>query len=155
MRVRSCVRARHGDEEKAVGPDIPTRRRTSSKLALLQNQADLAGERLLFEHAPATREKTLGPEHPDTATSLYDLARLLKAQGGHARSQSLFERAQTFPESACRPEHPVYRNGPRQPCQNTLSRARATLQKRARSSSARWRSTRKALGPEYPDTATR
>jgi Tetratricopeptide repeat len=37
--------------------------------------------RSLFERALAIREKVLGPEHPDTATSLNNLALLLKNHG--------------------------------------------------------------------------
>jgi len=48
---------------------------------LLQDQGDLAGARALHERALAIREKTLGPEHPDTAESLNNLALLLQAQG--------------------------------------------------------------------------
>ncbi|MBV8441450.1 MAG: tetratricopeptide repeat protein, partial [Hyphomicrobiales bacterium] len=35
----------------------------------------------MFERALAIREKTLGPEHPDTAANLNNLACLLQAQG--------------------------------------------------------------------------
>ena len=48
--------------------------------------------RPLFERALAIREKVLGPEHPDTATSLNNLALLLQAQGDFAGARPLFER---------------------------------------------------------------
>ena len=46
--------------------------------ALLQEQGALAAARPLYERALAIREKVLGPEHPDTATSLNNLAALLQ-----------------------------------------------------------------------------
>jgi Tfp pilus assembly protein PilF len=41
----------------------------------------------------AIREKVLGPEHPDTAVSLSNLAILLQAQGDLAGARPLYERA--------------------------------------------------------------
>jgi hypothetical protein len=35
----------------------------------------------IYREALAVRQKVLGPEHPDTATSLDNLAGLLSAQG--------------------------------------------------------------------------
>src|SRR5262249_39310648 len=48
---------------------------------LLQAQGDFMGARPLYERALAINEKVLGPEHPETATSLNNLARLLHDQG--------------------------------------------------------------------------
>jgi hypothetical protein len=39
-----------------------------------------------------TGEKALGPDHPDVATSLNNLAALFRAQGRDAEAQPLFER---------------------------------------------------------------
>ncbi len=62
-------------------------------------------------HPPAERaltiaEAVLGPTHPDTATSLNNLAALLYAQGDYAAAQPLFERALTIREAALGPTHP-------------------------------------------------
>jgi tetratricopeptide (TPR) repeat protein len=59
-----------------------------------------------FRDALAIREKTLGPEHPDTATSLNNLALLLRHQGEFAGVRQLFERALAIWEKALGPEHP-------------------------------------------------
>jgi hypothetical protein len=45
---------------------------------LTQAQGDLARAQPLFERALAIREKVLGPDHPDTARSLDNLAVLLQ-----------------------------------------------------------------------------
>ena len=48
----------------------------------------------------------LGPEHPDTATSLNNLAVLLQAQGDLAGARPLFERALAIREKVLGAEHP-------------------------------------------------
>src|SRR6266576_3682423 len=53
------------------------------------------------------REKALGPEHPNTARSLDNLAFLLRSQGGdNAGARPLYERALAIREKALGPEHP-------------------------------------------------
>jgi tetratricopeptide (TPR) repeat protein len=48
----------------------------------------------------------LGAEHPDTARSLNNLARLLRDQGDLAGARPLFERALAINEKVLGPEHP-------------------------------------------------
>jgi len=59
-----------------------------------------ADARPLYERALAIREKALGPEHPDVATSLNNLASLLSDQGDHAGARPLYERALAIREKA-------------------------------------------------------
>jgi hypothetical protein len=47
-----------------------------------------------------------GPEHPDTATSLNNLALLLQAQGDLAGARPLYERALAIREKMLGLEHP-------------------------------------------------
>jgi hypothetical protein len=47
----------------------------------------------LLERALEARERVLGREHPDTLTSVNNLAGLLQAQGDYAKAQPLYERA--------------------------------------------------------------
>jgi tetratricopeptide (TPR) repeat protein len=60
----------------------------------------------VLERALAIREKSLGPEHPDTATSLNNLAALLRDQGDLAGTRPLLERALAIREKVLGPEHP-------------------------------------------------
>jgi tetratricopeptide (TPR) repeat protein len=60
----------------------------------------------LYERALAIREKVLGPEHPETASSLNNLALLLQAQGDLAGARPLFERALAIREKVLGREHP-------------------------------------------------
>jgi tetratricopeptide (TPR) repeat protein len=69
-------------------------------------RAAYSGARPLFERALAIREKVLGPEHLDTATSLHHLAVLFRTTGDLGGAQPLFERALAIYERALGSEHP-------------------------------------------------
>jgi tetratricopeptide (TPR) repeat protein len=105
----------------------------------------------LIRDAVAMLEKALGPEHPDTAKSLNDLALVLKEKGDFAAARPLQERALAITEKARGPEHPdtatnlnnlanVLRD------QGDLTGARPLYE---RALAIR----EKALGSEHPDTA--
>jgi tetratricopeptide (TPR) repeat protein len=105
----------------------------------------------LLRDALAMREKALGPEHPDTATSLNNLAVLLREQGDPAGARPLHERALAIREKALGPEHPdtatglnnlarlLHDQGDRAGARPLLERALAIMEK--------------VLGSEHPDTA--
>ena len=46
----------------------------------------------MYERSLAIREKFLGPEHPNVASSLNNLADLLRKQGSYAEARPLLER---------------------------------------------------------------
>ncbi len=48
----------------------------------------------------------LGPEHPDVAQSLNNLAALYQAQGRYAEAEPLYKRSLAILEKALGPEHP-------------------------------------------------
>ena len=52
----------------------------------------------LYRHALAIRERALGPDHPDTAASLNDLAYLLRMQDRYAEAEPLYHRALAISE---------------------------------------------------------
>jgi tetratricopeptide (TPR) repeat protein len=60
----------------------------------------------LLQRALAIRESVLGPEHPDTATSLNNLAELYHSQGKYEQAEPLFQRALAIRERVLGPEHP-------------------------------------------------
>ncbi|HTK05813.1 MAG TPA: FxSxx-COOH system tetratricopeptide repeat protein, partial [Ktedonobacteraceae bacterium] len=72
----------------------------------LYGRARYAEAESLCEQALAIREQTLGPEHPDTATSLNNLARFYHAQGRYTEAEPLYVRALSIREKALGPEHP-------------------------------------------------
>ncbi|MEZ4642022.1 MAG: tetratricopeptide repeat protein [Chloroflexota bacterium] len=61
---------------------------------------DLAAARPFCERALAIREKALGPDHPDTATSLNNLGSLLYAMGDLAAAAVLRTRPRHLGKSA-------------------------------------------------------
>ena len=87
-----------------------------------------------MERALIIREKVLGPEHPDTAASLSNLAKLLREQGDFAGARPLLERALSIREKVLGPEHPTRQRA--SITSPSCSRSRAT-RRRGRSSSAR------------------
>src|SRR6516165_1129016 len=54
----------------------------------------------LAQRALAIYEQALGPEHPDTAGSLNNLAALYQSTGAYAKAEPLFERALAIAEKA-------------------------------------------------------
>jgi len=60
----------------------------------------------LYEKALAITEAKLGPDHPDTATSLNNLALLLRTMGKLDRARLLHERAMKIREATVGPDHP-------------------------------------------------
>jgi tetratricopeptide (TPR) repeat protein len=108
---------------------------------------------LICERALAIREKVLGPEHPDTATSLNNLAVLVQAQGDLVGARPLLERALAIREKVLGPEHPD--------TATSLSDLAVLVEAQGDLVGARPLKERalaiceKVLGPEHPDTATR
>jgi serine/threonine protein kinase/tetratricopeptide (TPR) repeat protein/DNA-binding CsgD family transcriptional regulator len=60
----------------------------------------------LLHSALAIRETTLGPEHPDTATTLDSLALTYHYQGKYSQAEPLYEQALAIREQSLGPEHP-------------------------------------------------
>ena len=115
-------------------------------------QAAYALARLLFERALAIGEKALGPEHPDTAGILLNLALVRHEQGDLAGALPLYERARAVHEKALGPEHPATASSLNNLAallkgQGDLARARPLYE---RALAIR----EKVLGPEHPYTAT-
>ncbi len=106
----------------------------------------------LLRDALAICEKTLGPEHRDTAGSLNNLANVLRAQGDLAGARPLFERALAISEKVLGPEHPHTAI-----CLNNLA---LLLQAQGDLAGAKPLYERtlaireKVLGPEHPETAS-
>lgn len=60
--------------------------------ALLQTQGDLAGARPYYERALAITEQVLGPQHPDTVTSLWWMADIARRIGEVEQTRPLYTR---------------------------------------------------------------
>jgi tetratricopeptide (TPR) repeat protein len=105
-----------------------------------------------LHRARAIREKVLGPDHPDVATSLDNLAVLYRSQGRHALAQPLHKRALAIYERALGPDHPDVAIS-----LNNLASLHADQGHYATAEPLLARSSailEKALGPNHPDVAT-
>ena len=53
-----------------------------------------------------SREKALGPEHPDTARRAQQSRRAIRCTGAYAKAEPLYQRALAIADKALGPEHP-------------------------------------------------
>src|SRR5262249_47167118 len=60
----------------------------------------------VYRRALTILERALGPEHPNVATSLANLAVLYQLEGKYAEAELLHKRSLTIRETALGPEHP-------------------------------------------------
>ena len=59
----------------------------------------------MIERALSISEKALGPEHPDTADGLNNLANVYLDQGKYAQAEPLLKRMLAIAEKALGPQH--------------------------------------------------
>lgn len=119
--------------------------------AYLKNRARYEEAEPLLQRALAIQEKVLGPEHPNTALGLNNLAYLYNDQGKYTEAEPLLQRALAIYEQALGPEHPdtatslnnlaylYYSQGKHTEAETLYQRALAIRER--------------VLGPEHPDTA--
>jgi tetratricopeptide (TPR) repeat protein len=72
-------------------------------------QGDYDAARPLYERALAIREQVLGPNHPETALALNNLAGLLYRQEDLSTARSLLEQSLAILQRALGPQHPTAR----------------------------------------------
>ena len=117
----------------------------------LAERAQYAEAEPLYQRSLAIREKALGPDHPDVATSLNNLAALYDDQGKYAEAEPLYQRSLTILEKALGPDHPdvavslnnlavLYRNQGKYAEVGPLHQRSLAIRE-------------KALGPDHPDVA--
>jgi tetratricopeptide (TPR) repeat protein len=76
---------------------------------LLEARGDYTEAEPLYRRALAIDEKVLGPDHPEVANTLNNLAVLLEARGDYTEAEPLYRRALAIDEKALRPNHPTTR----------------------------------------------
>ncbi len=113
---------------------------------------NLSAAELFLRRALAIQEKSLGPDHPDVASSLNKLAMLLSIKSDYEGAEPLYRRALVIREKALGPDHPtvagslnnlanlLYRKADYEGAEPLFHRALAIQGK--------------ALGPDHPDVAT-
>jgi CHAT domain-containing protein/Tfp pilus assembly protein PilF len=144
--------AQPGNESaSAPSEDLAEAERLSEEIAKLYRAGRFPEAISLAERALAIREKTLGPEHPDTVTNVNNLAVLYQSMGVYAKAEPLLQRALATSEKQLGPDHPdtaaqlnnlatlYYSIGAYVKAESLFQRALAIREK--------------ALGPDDPDTA--
>ena len=106
----------------------------------------------LAEQALTIRETALGPDHPDTATSLNNLAFLYDSQGRYGEAEPLYQRSLAIRETALGPDHPDTATSLNNLAFLYDSQGRYGEAEPLYQRSLAIRET--ALGPDHPDTAT-
>src|SRR6478736_296008 len=76
----------------------------------LSNQGRYSEAIPLAQRVLAIREKSLGPNHPDVATWLNNLALLYENQGRYSDAEPLYNRSLAIREKALGPNHPDVAN---------------------------------------------
>ena len=138
-------------EGSGPGSEIAEVQQLNDRAAKLYGQGQYDAAKPLFEEALRIREKALGPDHRDVATSLNNLAALYEAKGDYARAEPLYLRALRIQEKALGPDH-------RDVAQrlNNLAVLYRVKGDYARAEPLLVRALRireKALGPDHPDVA--
>jgi CHAT domain-containing protein len=105
----------------------------------------------LYQQALEIRQKTLGPEHPDTANSLSNLGGLYREMGNYARAEPLFQQALEIRQKTLGPEHPDTANSLNDLAE--LYSAIGAYPKAEPLLEQALQIRKKAFGPEHPDTA--
>ncbi len=139
----------HGGQSS--GPTTPTRSRawaTSPTATWLAGQNDRALK--LFEETLTLRRAKLGPDHPDTLSSMNNLANSYSAAGQTDRALKLFEETLALRRAKLGPDHPDTLIS-----MNNLAASYAAAGQTDRALKLREETLalRKAkLGPDHPDT---
>ena len=113
---------------------------------------DYAGAEQFARQALAVAERAFGPEHPNTVTSLNNLALVLRGQGRYGEAEPLHRRALAIYEKVLGPKHPF--------TATSLNNLAAVLEAQGRYGEAESLYRRalaiyeKVRGSEHPDTAT-
>jgi len=117
----------------------------------LWGRGEYSQARPLLDRSRSVAEARLGPDHPDTASSLNSLGQVLRDLGDLDRARDVHERALAIREAQLGPEHPdtatsLINLGRVLRTQVDLDRAHDLLERALAIYEAR-------LGPDHPDTA--
>ena len=106
----------------------------------------------LYQEALRIRQRVLGPEHPDTAQSLNNLASLYQDMGEYAKAEPLYQEALRIRQKVLGPEHPETATSI-----NNLAALYQDMGEYAKAEPLYQEALRirqKVSGQEHPDTAT-
>ena len=137
--------------QEAAGLDAEKVKRLDAQAEKLFEAGKYAEATAIVARTHAWKEDNLGPEHPDTATSLNNLALLNHNQGLYAKAEPLYQRALVIREKVLGPAHPDTAQS-----LNNLASLYGSQGFYAKAEPLYQRALtirEKALGPAHPDTA--
>ena len=106
----------------------------------------------LYQRALEISEKVLGPQHPDVATTLNNLAGLYESMGDYEKALPLYQRALEIREKVLGPQHPYVAT-----TLNNLALLYQSIGDYEKALPLYQRALdirEKVLGPQHPDVAT-
>jgi WD40 repeat protein/uncharacterized caspase-like protein/Tfp pilus assembly protein PilF len=137
---------------EATNPQLAEAKRLNGEALAHYRAGEYAQAIPKAQRALQLREAVLGPDHQDVATSLCNLALLLRTTGRYAEAELLYRRALAIDAKALGPDHPgtvIDLNNLAELLRTTGRYAEAEpLYRRALAIDE------KALGPDHPDVAT-
>ncbi len=109
MATGGRVRAQTGVDDAGHGREaaLAEAKALGEQISRLYAEGAYAEATPLAERMLTLREKVLGKEHPEVATTLSNLAALYQEQGAYARAEPLYLRALAIAEKALGQEHPA------------------------------------------------
>ena len=98
--------ARWRSEKRRLVPIIPMSHIAEQSGGALRRPRSLCRRRAALQALAGDQRKGAGPDHPDVATSLNNLAVLYDDQGRYADAEPLYKRSLAIREKALGPDHP-------------------------------------------------
>ncbi len=146
-----AIRAGHSGESTNQ-PALAETADLGHRVSVLKSQGKYTEALPLAQRALKISEEAFGPEHPDTARSLNNLAGLYESLAEYAKAEPLYRRALKIREKTLGPEHPDTAAS-----LNNLAGLYRSLADYAQAEPLFQRALKiweKVLGPEHPHTAT-
>jgi len=104
-RIAADTRVAQATSQVDAGLDAEKVKQLDAEAERLYKAGKYAEATAIAERSLAWKEVNLGPEHPDTAQSLNNLALLYGSQGLYAKAEPFFKRALAINEKALGPEY--------------------------------------------------
>ena len=101
-----CAVGARAEEKVPLDAQLAEAQREMDEVKSLRQAGKYAEALLLAEHSLQLREKVLGPNHPDVATSLNNLAVLYADKGEYERAEPIYQRALQIREATLGKNHP-------------------------------------------------
>jgi len=135
----------------AQDDDLKRAQQLNQQVVKLYRQGKYAEAIPVAKEALAISERALGPDHPEAATSLNNLAELYVSLGEYANAEPLHKRSLAIKEKVYGPEHPNVALGLNNLAQ--IYRRKGDLGKAAALYERSRAINEKAFGPEHPNVA--